>query len=114
MFESVEDMQAGINDGTVWHMEGSIGRSAMSAIENGFCILPSVYIDPAHADKPLTDAMMQLVGTAGLRKQIRDAYGNVVPFREMLQEGTKGTRGYAERVNPEFYLASKTLVPSRK
>ena len=61
----VLDIQEMINDGSVWHMEGSMGRHAMSLLRSGECYLPEV----SH----------------------RDAYGNRVPSRNELMKGTRGT-----------------------
>jgi hypothetical protein len=61
-FDGIQQL---INSGTAWKMEGSIGRSAMNALESGACYLPTV----AHFD----------------------AYGNRVPSRKDLKDGTKGT-----------------------
>jgi hypothetical protein len=59
------EMQEMINSGTAWRMEGSVGREASSLLESGACMLP---------------------------KEFRsDAYGNRVPSRDVLKQGTKGT-----------------------
>lgn len=61
----LSDMQDKINSGIAWKLEGSYGRYAMSLLESGACMLP---------------------------KEVKfDYYGNKVPSRDMLQEGTKGT-----------------------
>ena len=65
------EMQSMIDDGSVWHMEGSMGRLAMSMLESGECILP------------LTDHL--------------DYYRNIIPSRDRLVDGTRGTLGRAER-----------------
>jgi hypothetical protein len=65
------EMQNNINTGMAWKMEGSVGREAMALLESGACMLPKV----AH----------------------RDYYGNTVPSRDMLKDGTKGT--YKNSVN---------------
>ncbi|NBW77228.1 MAG: hypothetical protein EBR34_15755 [Sphingomonadaceae bacterium] len=54
-----------INNGTAWLMEGSVGRTAMSALQSGACMLP--------------------------KKVYYDAYGSKVPSRDMLKEGSTGT-----------------------
>lgn len=59
------ELQGLINSGLAWQMEGSIGRSAMRAIESGACYLPT--------------------------KTYKDYYGNVIPDRNLLENGTKGT-----------------------
>ena len=58
-------MQSIINDGSVWHLEGSMGRYAMELIQCGACMLP--------------------------KKAYRDFYGNRIPSRDELKDGTKGT-----------------------
>ena len=59
------DMQKMINSGECWKMEGSYGRSAMDLLETGVCMLPLM--------------------------PRRDYYGNRVPSRKELRDGTKGT-----------------------
>lgn len=61
-FKEMQDM---INSGQAWKMEGSYGREAMRLLESGACMLP--------------------------KKDIYDFYGNLVPSRDRLQKGTKGT-----------------------
>ena len=58
-------IQRAINSGTAWSMQGSYGRSMMAAIESGHCMLG--------------------------RDQCRDYYGNVIPSRDDVQKGTKGS-----------------------
>jgi hypothetical protein len=62
--------QAGINDGSVWRLQGSYGRQAMGLIESGQCAL----------------------GT----EPHRDYYGNLIPSRTMIQAGTKGSVEFVE------------------
>jgi len=64
------EMQERINSGLCWHLEGHYGRTAMSAIEDGACMLPEV--------------------------PRRDAYGTLVPARTNLKEGTKGTLEHSQ------------------
>jgi len=59
------EMQDLINSGTAWKMEGSIGRKAMECLRLGACMLP--------------------------KKTFKDCYGNTIPSREDLKEGTQGT-----------------------
>jgi hypothetical protein len=54
-----------INTGQAWQMEGSVGRQAMALIENGLCALGE--------------------------RDFRDYYGNHIPSRDQVQEGTKGS-----------------------
>ena len=61
----LKDLQDNINSGIVWKMEGSQGRAAMGAIEAGACML---------GEEPK-----------------RDYYGNRIPARSEVQEGTKGS-----------------------
>lgn len=58
-------MQRLIDNGTVWVLEGSAGRAAMEAITSGCCFLPTT--------------------------RSRDYWGNVIPARNDLKAGTKGT-----------------------
>lgn len=62
-------LQKRINDGSIWSFEGSAGRAAMSAIEDGYCVLG--------------------------REGHRDYWGNYIPSRSQVQKGTKGSTGYA-------------------
>jgi len=62
---NVERMQEMINDGSCWKMEGSMGRFAMTCLESGVCMLP---LQPKY-----------------------DYYGNHIPSRNDLKQGTKGT-----------------------
>ena len=59
------DIQEQINSGLAWKLEGSVGRYAMDLLEAGVCMLP--------------------------KKAKIDYYGNRVPSRDELKEGTKGT-----------------------
>lgn len=63
----LKQMQDLINSGDAWKMEGSYGRAAMANLESGACMLPT----ESHSDY----------------------WGNTVPSRDMLQDGTKGTLG---------------------
>lgn len=62
---NVNQIQDQINSGLCWRLEGSIGRFAMDCLEAGVCMLP-------------------------LQRKI-DYYGQVVPSRNDLKSGTKGT-----------------------
>lgn len=61
----LSDLQEMITSGIAWKMEGSVGREAMSALKSGACMLPL--------------------------RPMYDAYGNCIPSRDDLVEGTKGT-----------------------
>lgn len=71
----IQAYQKLINSGVAWRMEGSVGRTAMSLIESGDCIL----------------------GTVGHR----DYYGNYVPSRFEVQSGTKGSIAYRQQKQKE-------------
>ena len=62
-------VQRAINAGH-WSMEGSYGRAMMAAINSGHCLL-----GPNAA---------------------RDAYGSVIPSRDDVKEGTKGSISFVE------------------
>lgn len=68
------DLQRLINSGT-WGMEGSMGRAMMEAIEGGACCLGR---EPAH-----------------------DYWGNRVPSRSEVVEGTKGSVQYVRNIRGE-------------
>jgi hypothetical protein len=62
-FKEIQDL---INDGSVWGMEGSMGRFAMDTLRVGATLLPKTsYID---------------------------YYGGQIPSRYMVQEGTAGSK----------------------
>ena len=73
--EEVAAYQNLINSGDAWKLEGHVGRTAMSLIESGECILGEV----GH----------------------HDYYGNYVPSRYEVQAGTKGSAEYAEAQGAE-------------
>ena len=60
-------IQKAINGGA-WSFQGSYGRAMMDAINAGYCML----------------------GT----KRARDYYGNTIPSRDDVEEGTKGSFNY--------------------
>jgi hypothetical protein len=62
-------VQRAINSG-MWGLQGSYGRTMMDAINSGRCLL-----GPNAA---------------------RDAYGSVIPSRDDVKEGTKGSIGFVE------------------
>lgn len=66
------DLQAMINDGSVWHLEGSMGRHAMDEIRAGRC-------------------------TVGPEATF-DYWGNRVPGISELEPGTMGTPEYCEKM----------------
>jgi hypothetical protein len=64
-----------VNSGQAWMMEGAVGRTAMSLIEQGEIVL----------------------GEQGHR----DYYGNYVPSRHEVEPGTKGSVEYVARTQGE-------------
>jgi hypothetical protein len=52
----------------MWDMQGSMGRAMMGAITSGYCMLG--------------------------RDQHRDYWGNTIPSRDDVQQGTKGSYQY--------------------
>jgi hypothetical protein len=76
----LSQLQAWIDSGQAWHLEGSVGRAAMNALESGACLLPDI----GHVD----------------------VWGNIVPGRQHLAAGTKGTLENSIRFwsDPENYL----------
>lgn len=71
--ETVEERAAAIqpliDSGAIWRLEGSAGREAMSLIESGYCVLGP---DPCY-----------------------DYWGNRIPSRHEVKDGTKGSASYA-------------------
>lgn len=64
-------IQRAINAGS-WSLQGSFGRTMMGAIESGYCMLGE--------------------------RDARDYWGNHIPSRTQVKEGTKGSFDYvAER-----------------
>ena len=61
----IYEIQELINNGNAWMMEGSIGRYAMDCLRSGACFLP--------------------------KKPHKDYYGNRIPSRDMIKEGTMGS-----------------------
>lgn len=58
-------LQRAINSGIGWKMQGSYGRAMMEAIKAGYCMLG--------------------------RDQSTDYYGNIIPSRDDVKQGTKGS-----------------------
>jgi hypothetical protein len=65
--ERAKALQRAINSG-MWSLQGSYGRSMMAAIEAGDCLLG--------------------------KEDCRDYYGNHIPSRSQVKEGTKGSRAF--------------------
>ena len=64
-----------IDNGEGWQSESDLGRAIVTALEDGTCVLGLV----AH----------------------RDYHGNVVPARDDVAPGAKGSLGYANRLRAE-------------
>ena len=67
-----QSIQRAINSG-MWGLQGSYGRTMMDAISSGRCLL-------------------------GL-KPARDYFGNVIPSRLQVKDGTKGSWDYVKQNN---------------
>ena len=67
-------MQALVNSGTCWKLQGSYGRAAMDAIEAGWVAL-------------------------GVEPHV-DYYGNPVPSRFEVKDGTKGSTNFVREHSP--------------
>jgi len=75
--EYFEALQRAINSGSAWAFQGSYGRSMMDAIESGRCLLGK------------TDA--------------RDYWGNHIPSRTQVVNGTKGSLKFVTKDNGAAY-----------
>jgi len=64
------EWQKKIDSGLCWHLEGWYGRRATELLESGACMLPEV--------------------------PRKDYWGNIIPARTSLQEGTKGSLGNSQ------------------
>jgi hypothetical protein len=73
--ELVAEYQQLIDSGTAWRLEGHVGRTAMDLIESGYCTL----------------------GEQGHR----DYWGNYVPSKHEVVEGTKGSEEYCRNMQNE-------------
>lgn len=85
--ESAEDyyssMQRFINNGMAWRMQGFYGRSAMDALSEGRCCLG--------------------------RSRTTDYWGNPIPGRDDVKDGTKGSLGFVRQQMGEDWA---TLIES--
>jgi hypothetical protein len=61
----LSELQGWIDSGVAWQLEGAVGREAMRCLADGRCFLP--------------------------KERHRDYWGNVVPSRDDVQPGTKGS-----------------------
>lgn len=79
-YEYYEAVQRAINEGTAWKFQGSYGRTMMDAIKSGYCML-------GHT-------------------QSTDYYGNVIPSRDDVQAGTKGSYDYVVHMQGQEWADS--------
>jgi hypothetical protein len=77
--EYYKSLQRAINSGEGWRLQGSFGRAMMAAIEGGACML----------------------GSSGCR----DYWGNYIPSRDEVVDGSKGSRGYVVKARGEEWAA---------
>ena len=77
-FEAFASIQRAINS-CMWSLQGSYGRAMMGAIEEGRCMLG--------------------------RASCRDYWGNRIPARSEVQDGTKGSRGFVAECMGEDWAA---------
>src|SRR5436190_2109520 len=75
--------QALINSGDARKLQGSYGRAAMAMIESGYCMLG--------------------------KERRTDYYGNKLPSRFDVVEGTEGSEGWVEQNHPELLDILKSL-----
>lgn len=73
----IYEIQELINNGNAWMMEGSVGRYAMDCLRSGACFLP--------------------------KKPHKDYYGNRIPSRDMIKEGTMGSLSLSSQYWTEVF-----------
>lgn len=71
--EHYESLQRAINSLTAWRLQGHYGRTMMDALTDGYCML----------------------GT----QHTRDYWGNRIPSRDEVKQGTLGSFEYVARIN---------------
>lgn len=82
--EFYEALQRQINSGQIWLLQGSAGRTAMDAIQNGYVMLG--------------------------REMRRDYWGNVVPPRHAIKAGEHGSRDFVADVQGEEWAERMEAV----
>ncbi len=80
----LDKAQSLLNSGEIWGFEGSVGRAASDMLEAGILILPE--------------------------KRTTDYYGNTIPARTDLKEGTKGTLRLAQEFWSEVENGQDTAI----
>jgi hypothetical protein len=78
-----KSIQRAINGG-MWSLQGSYGRTMMAAIESGYCMLG--------------------------KSSARDYWGNRIPSRDEVKEGTKGSRDYVVDALGEYWACEMESV----
>lgn len=78
-------IQAQINSLEAWKFEGSVGRAMMDAIKSGRCCLGF--------------------------DRTADYWGNTIPGRDDVQDGTVGSVGYVTRAMGEDWAEMVAAVP---
>jgi hypothetical protein len=73
---SIGTIQALIDTGDAWMLEGHVGRTCMDAIQFGYAMLGE--------------------------KSHRDYYGNIIPSRYEVQPGTPGSPEYYEKTQEDI------------
>jgi hypothetical protein len=76
-FEYYSVLQVAINNGVAWRLQGGYGRELMAAINNGYCMLG--------------------------KNAYADYYGNVIPARDDVKPGTKGSWEYVANAQGEMW-----------
>ena len=84
MLEYAQAMQRAINSGMAWKMQGSYGRAAMDALESGACMLG--------------------------REAQRDYWGNVIPGRDDVKPGTKGSKALVVKTNGRAWAKKLEVI----
>lgn len=82
--EQVDCYQRLINSGDAWRLEGNVGRTAMGLLQTGQCVL----------------------GNCGHK----DYWGNYVPSRTEVKDGTKGSVSYAEKLAGKKHAKHVALI----
>ena len=81
--EYYQSIQRAINAGA-WSFQGSYGRAMMDAINAGKCLLGN--------------------------SSAKDYFGNRIPSRHEVKEGTKGSEGYVDELSGTDWLRAMEAV----
>lgn len=77
-FDYYSSIQRAINSLSAWRLQGSYGRAMMDAINAGKCLLAT--------------------------KSTTDYWGNYIPSRYEVKDGTKGSEGYVDECSGTDWL----------